>query len=191
MHLHVSLVEGSGQNVFADRDGNDSHLFRWFVGGLQTYLPQIAPLFAPTVNSFRRLRPSDDAPINMQWGSDNRSCGLRVPLDDAQNRRIENRLPGADANPYLAISAALIAGWLGIEERREPTPRAEGNAYRHARTLPKSLEAAMDRMSECTPVLALLGERFFAAFSAIKQSELNHYQHVVSSWERDHLLLKA
>ena len=191
MHLHVSLVDTDGENLFADKNGTDTDLFRWFVGGLQIYLPQIAPLFAPTVNSFRRMRPNDDAPINVQWGSDNRSCGLRVPIDDAQNRRIENRLPGADANPYLAMAAALIAGWLGLEERREPMVRAEGNAYRHARTLPKSLENAMERMSECHPVRALLGERFLTAFSNIKQAELDHYQHVVSSWERDHLLLKA
>lgn len=114
-----------------------------------------------------------------------------MPLDDAQNRRIENRLPGADANPYLAIAATLLAGWLGIEGKLEPTELVTGNAYRHQRTLPRTLEDAMDRFAACEPARAVLGERFSNAFSSIKLAELDHYQHVVSSWERDHLLLKV
>ena len=191
MHLHISVVDEKDRNLFVNKDDSDSEMFRHFVGGLQTYLPQVAPLFAPTVNSFRRMAPSHSAPINVQWGADNRSCGLRVPLDDPENRRIENRLPGADANPYLAVASSLIAGWLGIEEKIEPTDRAEGNAYRHARTLPKTLEDALDRLENCAPVRAILGERFFTSFSNIKQAELDHYRGVISSWERDHLLLKA
>lgn len=188
MHLHISLVDDAGANLFADPDGENSDTFRHFVGGLQTFLPEIAPLFAPSVNSFRRMQPSHSAPINLQWGFDNRSCGLRVPIDDAQNRRIENRLPGADANPYLAMAATLIAGWLGIERGVEPLPLVAGNAYRHARTLPRTLEDAMDRLARCEPAAEILGQRFITAFTNIKQAELDHYQHVVSSWERDHLL---
>jgi len=191
MHLHCSLVDEIGANLFADADGNDTPTFRHFVGGLQKLLPEISPLFAPTVNSFRRMRPSHSAPINVQWGVDNRSCGLRVPIDDAQNRRIENRLPGADANPYLATAAMLIAGWIGIEQQAEPQPQVDGSAYHHARTLPRTLEHAMDRLRDCTSAIDILGEQFLTAFSAIKQAELDHFQHVVSSWERDHLLLKV
>ena len=191
MHLHVSMVDEEGRNLFADPEGEDSDVFRHFVGGLQTVLPEITPLFAPTVNSFRRMRPSHSAPINVQWGRDNRSCGLRVPVDDARNRRVENRLPGADANPYLAMAATLIAGWIGIENAIEPSALVPGNAYRHARTLPRTLEDAMDRLGACEAAAAILGTRFLAAFTAIKQAELDHYQHVVSSWERDHLLLKV
>ena len=77
------------------------------VVGQARLLPQISPLFAPNVNSFRRMRPDTDAPINVQWGSDNRSCGLRIPISDSKNRRIENRLPGADANPYVALAMTL------------------------------------------------------------------------------------
>jgi glutamine synthetase len=192
MHLHMSVVDDrSGANLFADPSGGDSVLFRRFIGGLQSYLPRVAPLFAPNVNSFRRMRPSHSAPINVQWGRDNRSCGLRVPLSDRDNRRIENRLPGADANPYLAIAAALISGYLGIEEAIEPTAPEGGNAYNHARTLPKTLEEAMERFSACSPVRILLGEPFFRSFAAIKEAELEAYRGVISSWERDHLLLKA
>ena len=192
MHLHISVVDvADGANLFAQPDGEDTPMFRRFIGGLQSYLPRVAPLFAPNVNSFRRMRPSHSAPINVQWGRDNRSCGLRVPLSDRENRRIENRLPGADANPYLAISAALICGYLGIIEEIEPSAPEGGNAYAHARTLPKTLEEAMERFAACTPVRALLGETFFRAFAAIKEAELEAYRGVISSWERDHLLLKV
>jgi len=192
MHLHISMVdEASGENLFADASSADSAMFRHYVGGLQKYLPEVAPLFAPNVNSFRRMRPSHSAPINVQWGYDNRSCGLRVPISDRENRRIENRLPGADASPYLAIAAALISGYLGIEEAIEPSTQVGGNAYNHARTLPRTLDDALERFSACTPVRSLLGESFSEAFIRIKEAELEAFQGVISSWERDHLLLKV
>ena len=197
MHLHMSLVDAtSGDdapavNLFADASGADSTLFRQFIGGLQTYLPEIAPLFAPNVNSFRRMRPHHSAPINVQWGYDNRSCGLRVPIADRENRRIENRLPGADANPYLAMAALLVSGYLGASLGLEPSAEATGNAYHHARTLPRTLEEALERFNACQPVRQLLGEYFCRAFTRIKTAELEAFQGVISSWERDHLLLKV
>jgi len=192
MHLHISVVkDADGVNLFADDTGADSPMFRHYIAGLQKYLPQVAPLFAPNVNSFRRMRPSHSAPINVQWGYDNRSCGLRVPISDRNNRRIENRLPGADANPYLAMAAALICGYIGIEEGVDPSAQAIGNAYHHARTLPKTLEEALERFNACEVVRALLGEQFSRAFTCIKEAELEAFQGVISSWERDHLLLKV
>jgi glutamine synthetase len=191
MHLHVSAVDKGGANLFSTKDNRVTDTFRHFVGGLQRYLPEIAPLFAPNVNSFRRMRPSHSAPINLQWGYDNRSCGLRVPIADPQNMRIENRLPGADSNPYLAVAASLACGYIGVRDAIEPMPMVEGNAYLYARTLPRSLEEALDRMFACRPVTELLGEAFMRAFIQIKSSELNHFQGVISSWERDHLLLKV
>ncbi len=191
MHLHISVVDREGNNLFARPDGADSTPFRHFIGGLQTYLPEVAPLFAPNVNSFRRMRPSHSAPINVQWGVDNRSCGLRAPISDRDNRRIEVRLPGADANPYLAIASSLISGYLGITEAIEPSAPAVGNAYSHARTLPKTLEEAMERFNACIKLHELLGESFVRTFMAIKIAELEAFQGVISSWERDHLLLKV
>jgi glutamine synthetase len=192
MHLHHSVVDiGTGDNLFANADGSNSAMFEHFVGGLQKFLPQITPLFAPNVNSFRRMRPSFSAPINLQWGYDNRSCGLRVPISERQARRVENRLPGADANPYLAIAASLIAGYAGVKQKLKPAPMVVGNAYRHARTLPRTLEEALDRFNNCTEIRNLLGDSFFRVFSLIKATELDAYQAVISSWERDHLLLKV
>jgi glutamine synthetase len=192
MHLHISMVDrATGDNLFADADGSNSRMFDHFVGGLQTYLPLITPLLAPNVNSFRRMRPSFSAPINLQWGYDNRSCGLRVPIAERQSRRIENRLPGADANPYLAIAASLVSGYLGLVKAIAPSPMVEGNAYRQARTLPRTLDEALDRFKNCGDVRDLLGAQFCQTFTLIKEAELEAYQAVISSWERDHLLLKV
>ena len=192
MHIHQSVLDiETGKNIFSMANGRDSVLFRSYIGGLVRLLPQVAPLFAPNVNSFRRMRPDSDAPINVQWGSDNRSCGLRVPVSDGKNRRIENRLPGADSNPYLAIAASLICGYVGMVEKMIPPKSIEGNAYNRARTLPRSLEVALDRFSHCKPIKAILGEDFFELFYAIKECELFNYQSVISSWEREHLLLRV
>lgn len=192
MHIHQSVLDlETGRNVFSTGNGRDSALFRSYIAGLARLLPQICPLFAPNVNSFRRMRPDTDAPINVQWGSDNRSCGLRIPISDSKNRRIENRLPGADANPYLAIAASLICGYIGMVERMQPPKPITGNAYNRARTLPRTLESALDRFSHCKQVREYLGTDFFDVFYAIKDAELYAYQSVISSWEREHLLLKV
>ncbi len=192
MHIHQSILDvETGKNVFATQNGRDSALFRSHIAGLARLLPQITPMFAPNVNSFRRMRPDSAAPVNVQWGTDNRSCGLRVPISDGHNRRVENRLPGADANPYLAIAASLICGYIGMVERMQPPKSMSGNAYNRARTLPRTLESALDRFSKCRAVRKYLGEDFFTVFHAIKDAELFAYQSVISSWEREHLLLRV
>jgi len=191
MHLHISVVGEDGVNLFADDDGADSVMFGQFIAGLQKYLPETTPLFAPNVNSFRRMRPGQSQPANLEWGRDNRSCGLRAPICDRRGRRIENRLPGADANPYLAITAALLAGYLGIEERLVRTKEATGNAYLRPRTLPRTFEEGLDRFAACEPFRSLLGEPFFIAYMAIKEAELAAFQAVVTPWEREHLLLRV
>jgi glutamine synthetase len=192
MHIHQSVLDiATGKNIFSIGNGRDSALFRSYIAGLARLLPQVTPLFAPNVNSFRRMRPDSDAPINVQWGMDNRSCGLRIPVSDSKNRRIENRLPGADSNPYLAMAASLVCGYVGMTERMIPPKSVSGSAYNRARTLPRTLEAALDRFSHCKPVKQLLGEDFFEVFYAIKDCELFNYQSVISSWEREHLLLRV
>ncbi|MBT5415048.1 MAG: glutamine synthetase, partial [Rhodospirillaceae bacterium] len=114
MHIHQSLLDvKTGRNVFSTRGGKDSSLFRNYIGGLQRYLPAAMPLLAPNVNSYRRLRRYSDAPINLHWGLDNRTVGLRVPISPPAQRRVENRVAGADANPYLVIAATLACGYLG------------------------------------------------------------------------------
>ncbi len=192
MHIHQSVVDyETGKNLFSTFNGRDSAMFRSYIAGLVRLMPQISPMWAPNVNSFRRMRPDSAAPINVQWGIDNRSCGFRVPISDKHNRRVENRLPGADSNPYLAMAATLVCGYIGMTERMIPPKMIEGSAYNRARTLPRTLEAALERFNSCKKVRQLLGDDFFEIFYAIKDYELFNYQSVVSSWEREHLLLRV
>jgi glutamine synthetase len=191
MHLHTSLTDKAGGNLFAGPGGADTPMFGHFMGGLQKYIPEIMPLLAPNVNSYRRIRPGLSAPANVECSRDNRSCGLRVPKSGAEARRVENRVPGADANPYLAIAATLLCGYLGIEERLERSPEAFGNAYLTQSTLPRTLVQALERLTACAPVRSLLGEPFFQTFLRVKQQELAAFEGIVTGWEREHLLLKA
>jgi glutamine synthetase len=106
MHIHQSIVDiQSGENIFSNADGSASQLFFSHIAGMQKYLPQAMPMFAPYVNSYRRLSRHTAAPINVRWGYDNRSCGIRIPNSGPAARRLENRVPGVDVNPYLAMAA--------------------------------------------------------------------------------------
>jgi glutamine synthetase len=193
MHIHLSLydVEG-GQNLFAAPDGvGHTPLFLNFVGGLQEYLPAAMPLMAPNVNSYRRLRRHSTAPINVHWGLENRTVGLRVPASRPEAKRVENRLAGADANPYLAIAASLACGWLGITRALEPTEPIKGSAYRLAQTLPQQMPEAMRKLKHSPALKECLGEDFVEVLLAVKAAEHDAYQRVISSWEREHLLLNV
>jgi glutamine synthetase len=192
MHIHQSLVDvKTGENIFSDPEGKPSELFESFVAGLQKYLPPAMSLFAPNVNSYRRIRRGDSAPINVQWGFDNRTAGLRVPLSDPQSRRIENRLGGADANPYLAIAASLACGYLGMMEGLKPTAPITGSAYDLPFALPLTLADALALLRGSKPLVEMFGERFVAAYCAVKENEFDTFSRVISSWEREHLLLNV
>lgn len=192
MHIHQSVVDlDSGRNLFAEPDGNDSALFRAHLAGLQKYLPQAMPLVAPNVNSYRRLVPGSDAPINVHWGRDNRTTGLRVPVSQPDSRRVENRVAGADANPYLAIAASLACGYLGMVQELEPTEPVKGSAYRLAFTLPRHQSDALQKFNSCKALKEVFGERFVEAVTLVKQAEYEAYQRVISSWERENLLLNV
>ena len=192
MHIHQSIVDAkSGGNVFSDKDGNPTPLFFAHIAGLQKYLPSAMSLFAPNVNSFRRITRHNMAPINTHWGYDNRTAGLRVPMSDAENRRVENRLGGADANPYLAIAASLACGYLGMIEGLKPSEPIAGSAYDLPFGLPRNIEEAVRLLRESRPLIEVLGERFVLAYTAVKESEYDTFLRVISSWEREHLLLNV
>jgi glutamine synthetase len=149
------------------------------------------PLLAPNVNSYRRLIPYSDAPINTHWGYDNRTVGFRVPHSEPAARRVENRIAGADANPYLALAATLACGYLGMTEKLKPRAPVEGSAYRLAHTLPRTLYESLERFTGSKSVKTALGETFVEAVRIVKETELQAYQQVISSWEREHLLLNV
>ena len=192
MHIHQSVVDAkTGRNIFAGRDGKPSKAFLNHIGGLQRYLAAALPLCAPNVNSYRRLVPESDAPTNVHWAIDNRTVSLRVPQSDAANLRVENRVPGADANPYLAFAASLACGYLGMKERIKPSEPVTGSAYRYAHTLPINLEEAVNKLNYTKSLKTVFGERFVEAFQDVKFEELQQYRKVISSWEREFLLLNV
>jgi glutamine synthetase len=192
MHVHQSVVDiKTGRNLFAHKNGKDTKLFHAHIAGLQKYLPAMMPLLAPNVNSYRRLIPFSDAPINTHWGYDNRTVGFRVPHSEPAARRVENRIAGADANPYLALAASLACGYLGMTEKLSPRAPVGGSAYRLAHTLPRTLYDSLERFSGSRAVKKVLGETFVEAVRIVKETELNAYQQVISSWEREHLLLNV
>jgi glutamine synthetase len=192
MHIHQSVLDSrTGKNIFADRDGKHSKLFLNHIGGLQRYLAAALPLFAPNVNSYRRLVPESDAPTNVHWATDNRTVSLRVPASDPANLRVENRVPGADSNPYLAFAASLACGYLGMTERIKPSEPVTGSAYRYAHTLPISLDEALDKLSYTKALRAVLGDQFCEAYNDVKYQEMQHFRRTISAWEREYLLLNV
>ena len=191
MHIHSSIKnKKTGKNIFVNDDGSDSDAFYYALAGMQRYLVGAMALMAPYVNSYRRRTGAEDSPANLAWGVDNRTVGLRVPFGEQANRRIENRIPGADANPYLAIAATLAAIWLGLQEERRPTkPRnvsAEG-----LETLPKNLDVALDVLEKAKALHPVLGEEFVKLFVEVKRAEADEFLEVISPWEREYLLLNV
>ena len=192
MHIHQSLLNArTGRSLFSQSGGKNTSLFSHYIGGLQKHVPAMMPLLGPNVNSYRRLVPYSDAPINTHWGNDNRTVGLRVPHSDPAARRVENRIAGADANPYLAIAATLACGYIGMTEKIKPRPPVEGSAYRLAHTLPRTLYDALQRFTGSRAIRPVLGESFIDAVALVRSTELEAYQQVISSWEREHLLLNV
>jgi len=192
-HIHQSIHDlASGKNLFADETGADSRLFLHHIAGLQRYLPQAMLLIAPYVNSYRRVMKYWSAPINTSWGHENRTVGLRIPDSEPDARRVENRVPGADANPYLAIAASLICGYLGMVKELEPTEATEGNAYEYRENaLPRHLLDALYKLRQEKSLHEHLGDAFIRLFIEIKTAEHDAYQEVISPWEREHLLLNV
>ena len=192
MHIHQSILDAKGNNVFSDRDGNETEDFRHFVGGMQHLMPAALVLMAPYVNSYRRLAPDMGCPVNTEWGYDNRTTAFRVPPSDSPaGRRVENRLPSSDANSYLAIAASLACGLVGIEERLEPSAPTTETVNEGLITLPRSLLDAL-ALLECEPRLRrALGPEFVAAYVAVKRSEFETFMQVISPWEREFLLLNV
>ena len=148
-------------------------------------------LLAPYVNSYRRYVPDFAAPINLEWGRDNRTTGLRVPISSPEARRIENRLAGMDCNPYLGIAASLACGYLGLVEAENPRAECLGDAYMSEDELPYNLGDALDLMIENEAMRGVLGEEFTAVYESVKRNEYKEFLQVISPWEREHLLLNV
>jgi len=188
MHLHTSVLDANGHNIFSNPDGAESPRLGHFIAGLQTYGPELMLMAAPNVNSYRRYVAGCQAPVNMQWGYDNRATGLRIPASNAAARRVENRVAGADANPYLAIAASLAAGLAGLVETLQPSAPLSGNGCSEAYSLPRSMELALLTMQHSALARQAFGDDFVTGYCAVKALEYDHFQNEISAWERRYLL---
>lgn len=193
MHIHQSLVDSkTGRNVFAGKHaGETTKMFGHYLAGLQAFVPMSMAFFAPNVNSYRRLMFGEVSPSNVEWGYDNRTCGLRVPYDSLENTRVESRFAGSDANPYLAMAATLACGLLGIRGKLKPTAPNPGNCKTTGYALASSMREALDKLEHCPQLHEILGERFVRAYISVKRKEYETYFRVISSWEREFLLLNV
>ena len=158
MHIHQSVIDKqTGKNIFNSDDDQPTDLFYGFLAGQQQHIPAVICILAPYVNSYRRFVRDDSAPINLEWGADNRSAGLRIPVADPGSRRIENRVAGMDCNPYLAIAASLACGYLGMKNAAQPREAVKGEAYTLPHGLPWGLHEALELFNENKAVRELFG----------------------------------
>ncbi|MGH2803268.1 MAG: glutamine synthetase family protein [Thermoleophilaceae bacterium] len=180
-HIHCSLAhEGGGGNVFAD----DEQTFRRFVAGQLACLRELTLFFAPYVNSYKRYVEGSFAPTAVAWGNDNRTCSVRV-VGHGQSLRVENRMPGADVNPYLALAAMTAAGLHGIENELELEPAFEGNAYESAKPrVPHTMYAARDLFAGSEAAREAFGQEVVDHYLNRARIELDAYEAAVTDWEK-------
>ena len=190
-HIHVSLKDKKGKPVFFDATapGNMSPTMRQFVAGQQALMPEFLAMVAPTVNSYTRLIPGFWAPTDSAWGIENRTCALRVIPGSAKAQRVEYRVAAADANPYLALAAAVASGLHGIEHGLEPPEPVQGNAYDkkfpQRWRLPPTLWDAAQRFKKSAPARAAFGDDFVDHFAATREWEEREYRKHITDWEME------
>ncbi|NNF40567.1 MAG: glutamine synthetase [Woeseiaceae bacterium] len=191
LHIHQSVIDKQGKNIFSTADGEASDLFYGFLGGLQHYMPDAMLLFAPYVNSYRRFMNPDSSPVNLAWAVDNRTVGLRVPDSSADARRIENRLAGSDVNPYLVIAASLACGYLGMVEGLKPTKAIVGSAYGKDLELHRHIYSAIEALRESEAMRSMLGKEFVSLYTALKDDEYREFQEIITPYEREILMFNV
>ncbi|MEQ8903199.1 MAG: glutamine synthetase family protein [Roseovarius sp.] len=192
MHIHHSILDmETGRNLFSGPQGGETDAFFHFIGGLQKHLPSAIAVLAPYVNSYRRYVKDHAAPINLAWGRDNRTTGIRVPLSGPESRRIENRMAGMDCNPYLGIAASLACGLLGMIKEEWPDKQFKGDAYAGEPDIPNVMGEALNVFEEATDLHEILGSEFCRVYNIVKRTEYEEFLQVISPWEREHLLLNV
>ncbi|MEJ6655563.1 MAG: glutamine synthetase, partial [Pseudomonas sp.] len=186
MHLHQSVVDQSGQNIFTDPGSlQPTAEFRHYLGGMQAHLGDLILLMAPNINSYQRYCHTYASPNNLCWSNDNRRTGLRVPASEPDARRVENRVPGADANPYLAVAASLAAGLYGIDHALEPDLPAQGEfEVPEDLRLSCTLHRAIRRLERSSMAREAFTDEFVEGYLACKRMELEHFLDEISPWER-------
>ena len=183
-HIHLSLRGADGSLVFWDADrGERTRLYDHFVAGVLAPAADFTLLYAPNINSYKRFADGSFAPTTIAWGQDNRTCAVRL-VGRGASARMENRIPGADVNPYLALAAMIAGGLHGIENELELEPALEGNAYTSGRpTVPKTLTAARDAFSSSAVARAGLGNEVVDHYTNMADVELAAFNAAVTDWE--------
>ena len=183
MHVHFSLLDRNGKNLFDDGTEQGSDILRCAIGGLAATMAEAFLLFVPNANSFRRFG-GIYAPLSTAWGYNNRTAGLRIPASAPESRRVEHRIAGADANPFLVLAAVLAGAWHGIEHEIEPAPPVTGNAFAKCKpTLPVTWDGAIAAFDCGTIVPELLGRDFCRVFSAVRTRERERFNAYVTPLE--------
>ncbi|ODN69617.1 Gamma-glutamylputrescine synthetase PuuA [Methylobrevis pamukkalensis] len=184
MHVHVSLVDGEGRNVFAHPVEGERRLGSAVAGLVEAMVPSTL-LFVPTWNGFRRLQPGSYAPTKASWGHNNRSVAVRVPASEAAARRVEHRIAGADANPYLVLAAVLGAMADGLERAATPPPATDIDAYAApAPVLPATMDEAIRLFERSDFVRRSFGVEYRKLFAAVKKAEMAAFRAEISPLER-------
>jgi glutamine synthetase len=186
LHVHCSLLDENGANVFDDGGEEGSDLLRYAVAGCLELLPASMLLFAPSFNAYRRFQPGNHAPTESAWGYDNRTTAIRIPESPTAARRIEHRVAGADANPYLVLAAVLAGIWHGIENTLSPPKPIEGNAWDQeidASALPTTMDEAIAVFDKSDVLSSYLTDEFKTLFLATKVQEWNEFAKRVTEFE--------
>ena len=184
LHIHLSLIDESGRNLFDDGSEEGSEQLRFAVAGLQQLMPQSMALFAPNVNSYRRFEPDMFAPVNRRWGYNNRSTGLRIPAGPCTARRVEHRVAGADANPYLALAAVLAGVHHGLAHKPDPGTPATTNVSREPDgALPLTLDAALAMLAQSAELKSYLGEEALSLYPETKRIEAQRLRRTITAAE--------
>lgn len=184
-HIHMSLRDQSQEPVMVGNlPGGVSEVFEHFVAGMLATIPELTLLLAPNVNSYKRFVAGSFAPTSLAWGRDNRTCALRV-VGHGPSLRVENRIPGGDVNPYLAIAAMLAGGLHGIEHEMALEPPMTGNAYcSESRKLPATLRDAAELFEKSSIARHALGDEVVDHYSNMARVELEAFDRAVTDWER-------
>ncbi len=184
MHVHLSMLDGAGRNVFDNGTDTGSAALLGAVAGVLDGLEPCAALFAPHLNSYRRLCAGSHAPTRVAWGYENRTAALRIPGGPAEAKRIEHRVAGADANPYLVLAAVLGACLHGLQRGLRPPAPVSGNAYdAGSALLPRRWQQALDLFDGAPLVREILPADFVAMYRACKQQEIDTFAEHVSAFE--------
>lgn len=192
MHIHQSIVDKkTGKSIFSGPGGEETEAFFHFIGGMQRHIPNALVMLAPYVNSYRRLTQAASAPVNTKWGYDNRTTAFRVPRSDPASRRVENRIPSSDANPYLALAASLACGLVGMLEKIPSEAPVGTSVNEDEIELPRGLLEAVELFEADDKLRDILGDSFVSTYAAIKKAEFETFMEVISPWEREYLLLNV